>query len=87
MATYLAILAVIPAASGHRYQWFMLLAFLAATPIVVWVGASAAHPGQGLSLPVKSIRQWPWLSMFAASLAFAVFAVEVPGSVVNDVSW
>jgi hypothetical protein len=87
MATYLAILAVIPAASGNRYQWFMFWAFLAATPIAVWVGVSAAHPGQGLSLPVKAVRKWPWLSMGAATLAFAVFAIGMPGSVVSDVSW
>ncbi len=87
MATYLAILAVIPVTSGHRYQWLMFVAFLVATPIVVWLGVSAAHPGQGLSLPVSPVRNWPWLPMFAASLAFAVFAVGVPGSVINDVSW
>src|SRR5713101_6915172 len=87
MATYLAILAVIPALAGHRYQWLVFWLFLAATPIVVWVGASAAHPGQGLSLPVSAIRQWPWLSMFAATLAFAVFAISVPGSVVSYLSW
>ena len=87
IATYLAILAVIPNAPGHRYQWLMFWAFLVATPLAVWVGVSAAHPGQGLSLPVKSVRKWPWLSMFAASLAFAVFAVGIPGSVVNDVTW
>jgi len=65
----------------------MFVAFLIATPIVVWLGVSAAHPGQGLSLSVTAVRSWPWLSMFAAFLAFAVFAVGVPGSVINDVSW
>jgi hypothetical protein len=83
----LAILAVIPNGPGHRYQWLMFWLFLAATPFAVWVGVTAAHPGQGLSLPVRSVRKWPWLSMFAASLAFAAFAVGVPGSVINDVSW
>jgi len=87
MATYLAILAIIPVASGHRYQWLMFVAFLVATPIVVWLGVSAAHPGQGLSLPVTPVSSWPWLPMLAASLAFAVFAVGVPGSVINDLSW
>ncbi len=87
MATYLAILAVIPPAPGRPYQWLMFWAFLAATPIVVWLGVSAAHPGQGLSLPVFEIRLLPWLSIFAASLAFAVFAIGVPGSVVSYVSW
>jgi len=87
MATYLAILAVIPAFAGHRYQWLVFWLFLAATPIVVWLGVSAAHPGQGLTLPVSAIRQWPWLSMFAATLAFAVFAISVPGSVVSYLSW
>lgn len=87
MATYLAILAVIPAFAEHRYQWLMFWAFLAATPIVVWLGVSAAHPGQGLSLPVRAFRQWPWLSMFAATLAFAVFAISVPGSVISYLSW
>ncbi len=87
MATYLAILAVIPAFAEHRYQWLMFWVFLAATPIVVWLGVSAAHPGQGLSLPVRAFRQWPWLSMFAATLAFAVFAISVPGSVISYLSW
>src|SRR5712692_1031265 len=81
MATYLAILAVIPAFAEHRYQWLMFWVFLAATPIVVWLGVSAAHPGQGLSLPVRAFRQWPWLSMFA------VFAISVPGSVISYLSW
>ncbi len=87
MATYLAILAVIPSFAAHRYQWLMFWVFLVATPIVVWLGVSAAHPGQGLTLPVFAIRQWPWLSMFAATLAFAVFAISVPGSVVSYLSW
>ena len=34
MATYLAILAVIPNAPGHRYQWLMFWLFLAATPLL-----------------------------------------------------
>jgi hypothetical protein len=87
MATYLAILAVIPAAQGHPYQWLMFWVFLAATPVVVWLGVSATHAGPGLSLPLTAVRKWPWLSMFAATLAFAVFAVGVPGSVVNNLSW
>lgn len=87
MATYLAILAIIPAAPGFRYQWLMFWTFLAATPIVVWLGVSAAHPGQGLTLPIRAVKSWPWLSMFAASLAFLVFAVGIPGSVVNHLSW
>jgi hypothetical protein len=87
MATYLAILAVIPGSSEHGYQWLMFWAFFAATPIVVWLSVSAAHPGQGLSLPLTAIRSWPWLSMLAATLAFAVFAAAVPGSVVSDLNW
>ena len=87
MATYLAILAVIPATTEHRYQWLMLWAFVAATPVVVWLGVSAAHPGQGLSLPITAVRQWPWLSMFAATLAFGVFAISIPGSVISHLSW
>jgi len=87
ITTYLTILTIIPTTSGHRYQWLMLVTFLIATPIVVWLGVSAAHPGQGLSLPVTAVRSWPWLAMLAASLAFAVFAIGVPGSVINDVSW
>lgn len=87
MATYLAILAAIPSTGGHPYQWLMFWAFLAATPFVVWLSASAASPGRGLSLPITPVRHWPWWSMFAATLAFAVFAIGLPGSVVNDVDW
>lgn len=87
MATYLAVLAAIPSTSGHSYQWLMFWAFLAATPFVVWLSVSAANPGRGLSLPITPIRNWPWWSMFAATLAFAVFAIGLPGSVVNDLGW
>lgn len=87
IATYLAVVAVIPSGPEHRYQWLMFWLFAAATPIVVWLGVSAAHPGQGFSLPVAKVREWPWLSMFAASLAFAVFAISVPGSVVSSLRW
>jgi len=87
MATYLAVVAVIPSGPEHKYQWVMFWVFLAATPVVVWLGVSAAHPGAGLSLPVTKLAEWPWLSMIAASVAFAVFAVAVPGSVVSTLSW
>ncbi len=87
MATYLAVVAVIPSGPEHRYQWVMFWVFLASTPIVVWLGVSAAHPGAGLSLPVTKLAEWPWLSMIAASMAFAVFAIAVPGSVVSTLSW
>ena len=87
MATYLAILAAIPSTGGHSYQWLMFWAFLAATPFVVWLSASAASPGRGLSLPITPVRHWPWWSMFAATLAFGVFAIGLPGSVVNDEGW
>src|SRR5258708_859999 len=56
MATYLAILAVIPGSSEHGYQWLVFWAFFAATPVVVWLSVSAAHPGQGLSLPRTTLR-------------------------------
>jgi hypothetical protein len=87
MATYLAVLAAIPSARGHSYQWLMFWTFLAATPLVVWLSVSAASPGQGLSLPVTPVRNWPWWSMLAATLAFAVFAIGLPGSVANDLGW
>ncbi len=44
MATYLAILAVIPAFAGHRYQWLVFWLFLAATPIVVRSSCGWASP-------------------------------------------
>lgn len=87
IATYLAVLAIVPAASGGRYLWLMFWGFLAATPIVVWLGVAAAHSGAGLSMSVRKVSTWPWLAMFAASLAFLVFAVGVPGSVINREPW
>jgi len=87
MATYLGLLAIIPATSQHRYLWLIFWLFLVVTPVVVWIGVSAAHPGRGLSLPLVAFKSWPWLSMIAATLAFAVFAISLPGSVVNDLSW
>jgi hypothetical protein len=85
MATYLAVLAAIPAGRGHSFQWLMFWAFLGATPIVVWLGVAVARQSQGIV--VKPAKQWPWWSMIAATVAFGAFVLVLPGSVTRDVSW
>lgn len=87
MATYLALLALVPATRGHIYQWLMFWFFVIATPIVVWLGVAAAHREKAIALPLRPTRQWPWWPMLGASLAFVAFVVGLPGSVVNDLRW
>jgi len=87
MATYLAILAIVPTNRGHGFQWLMFWLFLIATPLVVWLGIMAAHKSSGRAFVGKPISQWPWWSMIAATVAFAAFVLVLPGSVMNDVSW
>jgi len=87
MATYLAILAIVPSNRGHLPEWVMFWIFLIATPFVVWLSLAVVHRGTSGSPAVKPFNQWPWWSMAAATIAFAAFVLALPGSVVNTLSW
>ncbi len=53
-------------------------AFLLATPLlfaVIFLGKRKAAGERGL----PSLQEWPWWSLFAATAAYAVWALAVPG--------
>ena len=49
------------------------------TPVIVWCAFAVKVKTAGGSLPVSPMC-WPWWSMFAATLSFAVWAAALPSS-------
>jgi hypothetical protein len=62
---------------GAFRPWLPFLTFLVATPIVVWVAFATKLRNASRSLPA-SPRTWPIWEMFAATVAFGVWAFALP---------
>jgi hypothetical protein len=56
---------------------------LALTPIVVWCAFAVKIKAAGGEMPLNPIS-WPWWSIFAATLSFAIWAVALPSSGMAD---
>lgn len=81
LTMYVAVLAALQDLSRKSYslQWMVLWAFLAATPIVVWLVYAAKVKSAGKELPL-SPTTWPWWEMGAATLAYLAWAFALPNS-------
>ncbi len=91
LTLYVAVLAAIKPTNGATNtqnavanmpttgQWNAFWAFLIATPIVVWLVYGAKVKASQKSLPI-AYSAWPVWEMFAATLAYCVWAFALPGS-------
>jgi hypothetical protein len=88
LTLYVAILAALQhqAAAPHRPQWITFLCFLVATPIVVWLVFGAKLKAAQKPLPL-AFRTWPVWEMFAATVAYLVWAFGLPETPFAEFSW
>jgi hypothetical protein len=66
---------VLPLMNGKTVYW----GFAAITPIILMLLYASKRASDGLS-PLPDARQWPWWKMTAATIAFLVWALAVPGN-------
>jgi hypothetical protein len=85
LALYVAILAAVndPQNPSASLVWGIFVAFLIATPIIVWMVYAAKVRSEGKPLP-KQLRQWPIWEMVAGTVAYAAWAVSLPDAVILE---
>ncbi len=81
LTLYVAILATIqiPNRMSYRPLWVAFYCFLVTTPIVVWLVYAVKVRAAGKNLPLAP-RTWPLWEMFAATVAYAAWALALPDS-------
>lgn len=88
LTLYVAILAAIqtPNKTSDRPLWTAFYAFLAATPLVVWLVFAAKVRAAGKDFPLAP-RTWPMWEMSAATIAYAAWAFALPESPFKSYAW
>jgi hypothetical protein len=86
LGVYIPLVALVSSSSIRALRWYVFWFFLAATPIVIWLMVADGKRKLGKS-PPRHLRQWPWWPMSAATVAFAAYAIALPGSMMHDLSW
>ena len=72
--------------SPDQLQTIKLVTFLVGlslTPIVVWCAFAVKVRVAGGEMPLSPVS-WPWWSIFAATLSFAIWAIALPSSGIAD---
>ena len=82
LTLYVAVLAAIQKPAHWTAFWI----FLVATPIVVWLVYGAKLKAAQKVLPWAP-RSWPLWEMFAATVAYCVWAFGLPNAPFADYSW
>jgi hypothetical protein len=67
-------------------QWILLGALLVLTPITTWALFAAKIHGLGESMPVAP-RNWPWLHIIIASIAFLLWSFTLPNTPFEQLRW
>ena len=67
-------------------DWGAFWAFLAATPIVVWLVYGAKVKAAGKALPL-GFGAWPVWEMFAGTVAYCTWAFALPNAPFSGYSW
>jgi hypothetical protein len=65
---------------GASAPWTVFYCFLVATPVIVWLVFAAKVHAANKPLPLAP-RTWPLWEMFAATVAYTVWACALPNSV------
>jgi hypothetical protein len=71
-----ALLSVFPGLTPMVVYWF----FAILTPILVLLIYFGKRRAGNLAIPLSSVSKWPLWKMFAATVAFLVWALAVPGN-------
>lgn len=84
---YVAWLGVLSATNATQTsRWFAFGAMLTFTPVAVWLVLAAQQRAHGLAWPLHP-RTWPIWRAIAAGTAFTGWAVALPESPFNSLSW
>ena len=88
LTCYVAVLAAIhgPAKATHGPEWKTFVAFLIATPIVLWIVYATKLLDANKPLPLLPWR-WPLWEMFAAAIAYCAWAFALPDNPFTDYAW
>ena len=79
LALYVAVYAAIvdPETPTMSHVWRIFIAFLIATPVVVWLVYAAKVRSGNNQLPIQP-GQWPLWEMIAGTIAYVAWAVSLP---------
>lgn len=90
LTVYVAVVAALSATTTNNAtngaQWGAFLAFLIATPVVVWAIYAGKVRKAKKTLPIK-LGQWPKWEMAAATLAYVAWAFAFPETPFADAPW
>jgi hypothetical protein len=83
---YVAVLGAFSDSPGLPARRYVFYVFLVGTPIVFWLVYAAKLKAAGKELPLTPGR-WPVWEMFAATLAFTVWAFALPNPPFPGLEW
>ena len=93
LITYVAVVAAIAgtavgasAAPSPQGLWVTFVAFLIATPVVVWLVYAGKLRTAGKPLP-RDIRDWPRWEMVAATVGYLAWAFALPSTPFTSFAW
>ncbi len=88
VTVYVAATAAIHAAGSKpgTGQWVLLAVLLVLTPTTTWALFAAKIHGLGESMPAAP-RNWPWLHMIIASIAFLLWSFTLPNTPFEELRW
>jgi hypothetical protein len=87
LTLYVAILAVIQKPNSvTKADWITFWAFLAATPLIVWLVYGAKLVSAKKKIP-RSLKGWPLWEMFAATVAYVAWAFALPNTPFLTYGW
>jgi len=89
VTTYVAAVAALGtvASQSQLEQWATFWVFLGFTPLTTWTIFAVKLKSRDALSQMRDLRLWPWWELFAASLAFTVWAYALPGSPFERFSW
>jgi hypothetical protein len=88
LITYVAVAAALTgsAATSTVGPWLNFVAFLVATPTVVWLIYAGKVRTSGKALP-RAIHLWPRWEMVAATIGYVAWAFALPGTPFEQFGW
>ncbi|QKZ19085.1 hypothetical protein [Streptomyces chartreusis] len=91
VAAYVAVIALLQQPGDHSRtpDWIVFWAFLALTPLAVWLGLARQEQSKGFPLPVHP-GSWPahtWFNLAAATASFGLWGFSLPETPFLDFGW
>lgn len=88
LTLYVAVLGAIqkPSTGVASAEWAAFWIFFAFTPVVVWMVNGIKVKAAQKALPL-AFRTWPLWEMFAATFAYSVWTLALPGTPFAEFTW